>query len=141
MIENCAMDIAFGDAIRAARQSLGVKQEDLADRVGMKRSQLSRLENGNPKNPGVPTRQRLAAGLGISVDEVMRIGRDYIESSPMVVEVITEHGRRTLGSEHMDVRLRLKRLIDVVEWDVTRENEISEKLWEFAREDAQRRSQ
>ena len=141
MPQNCAMDIQFGDAIRAARQALGVKQEDLADRVGMKRSQLSRLENGNPKNPGVATRERLAAGLGISVEEILKIGQDYIDSSPLVVEVITEHGRRTLGSDHMDARLRLKRLIDVVEWDAARENEISETLWKFAREDAQRRSQ
>lgn len=98
------MDIAFGDAIRAARQSLGVRQEDLADRVGMKRSQLSRLENGNPKNPGMPTRQRLAEGLGISVDEVMRIGRDYIDSSPMVVQLQPDQVQHWVDTMRRDGR-------------------------------------
>lgn len=107
----------------------------------MKRPYLSALENGRPANPTYATRQRLAGGLGISVEEVMRIGQDYIDSSPMVVEVVTSHGAQTLGTEHMDERLRLKRLIDVVEWNPNRENRISELLWEFAREDAQRRSQ
>lgn len=50
-------------AIVQARKEEGLTQKDLAERCGMKASNLSRIENGNG-NPSLATLSRVAAGLG-----------------------------------------------------------------------------
>ncbi len=49
--------------IVAARKEEGLSQKDLADRCGMKASNLSRIENGNG-NPSLATLLKIAHGLG-----------------------------------------------------------------------------
>ncbi len=49
--------------IAAARLAEGLSQQELAERCGMKPSNLCRLENGNG-NPSVATLSRIAYGLG-----------------------------------------------------------------------------
>lgn len=46
-----------------ARIKEGLTQQELADRCGMKASNLCRLENGNG-NPSVATLEKIARGLG-----------------------------------------------------------------------------
>lgn len=46
-----------------ARMEEGLSQQELADRCGMKASNLCRLENGNG-NPSVATLEKIAKGLG-----------------------------------------------------------------------------
>lgn len=46
-----------------ARMEEGLTQQELAERCGMKASNLCRLENGNG-NPSVATLERIARGLG-----------------------------------------------------------------------------
>lgn len=46
-----------------ARIEEGLSQQELADRCGMKASNLCRLENGNG-NPSVATLEKIAKGLG-----------------------------------------------------------------------------
>lgn len=75
-------DVPFGLAIRVARDQAGLKQYELADKAEMIRTNLTRLERGNPKNPGMPTRIKLASALGLTVDQVMEIGRAYVASHP-----------------------------------------------------------
>ncbi|MBS5740295.1 MAG: helix-turn-helix transcriptional regulator [Adlercreutzia equolifaciens] len=45
------------------RQSCGLSQQEVADRCGMKQSNISRLENGNG-NPTISTLQKLAHCFG-----------------------------------------------------------------------------
>lgn len=46
-----------------ARMEVGLTQQELAERCGMKASNLCRLENGNG-NPSVATLEKIARGLG-----------------------------------------------------------------------------
>ena len=61
------MDIVqlLGSNVRAHRTRLGLSQEELAFRAGMKRSYLSDLERGT-RNPSVRALGRLAEALGLS---------------------------------------------------------------------------
>ena len=64
----CNMDlIAFGNRVRAARERLGITQEDLAARVGMSPSHMSIVERG-VKVPRMDTVVKLANELDVSAD-------------------------------------------------------------------------
>lgn len=60
-----------GHAIRSARMELGLKQIELADRVGTNQPYLSLIENGKTVNRGVII-QRLADALGREPGELIR---------------------------------------------------------------------
>lgn len=51
------------ESIVEARIAAGLSQKELADRCGMKATNLCRLENGNG-NPSVATLSKIAHGLG-----------------------------------------------------------------------------
>lgn len=53
-------------AIVAARQEQHITQQELADRTGIDRSDISKLENGSA-NPSLRTLKRLADGLGMQL--------------------------------------------------------------------------
>lgn len=53
-------------AIVTARQEQNLTQQELADRTGIDRSDISKLENGSA-NPSLRTLKRLAAGLGMQL--------------------------------------------------------------------------
>ena len=55
-----------GDAIRAARERLGLTQAEAARRCGMARQNWRRLERG-ASSPTVATLQRVAEGLGLEL--------------------------------------------------------------------------
>ena len=57
--------IAFGNRVRAARERLGITQEDLAARVGMRPSHMSIVERG-VKVPRMDTVVKLANELDVS---------------------------------------------------------------------------
>jgi len=56
--------IRLGKRVRALRREAGLSQEELAFRVGMKRSYVSDLERGT-RNPSVRALARLADGLSV----------------------------------------------------------------------------
>ena len=53
-------------AIIKARQEQNLTQQELADRTGIDRSDISKLENGSA-NPSLRTLKRLADGLGMQL--------------------------------------------------------------------------
>lgn len=72
---------AFGAAIRHHRQRSGLSQEDLADVAGIHRTYVSAVELGKVRL-GLAAAQRLAAGLGIPLSQMVleaeeRIARDH----------------------------------------------------------------
>lgn len=69
---------SFSQLIREAREKRGLKQEELAQRLGMKESQLHKYESGG-KRPDLETARMLERALGITLIE----------------EHIEEHGRQT----------------------------------------------
>jgi transcriptional regulator with XRE-family HTH domain len=56
--------------IRAARERAGFTQSQLAKRVGLAPNHVLRLESGQKINPRFETVARIAAELGLSLDEL-----------------------------------------------------------------------
>ncbi len=54
-----------GDAIKQARKSLNLTQEELAKRIGIQRAQVSKIENG--KNLTLATVSRAFNAMGLKV--------------------------------------------------------------------------
>lgn len=88
MPQNSGMPTSlFGRAVTEARAALGVDQQSLADAIGMKRSYLSKIENGHVKVPSNETQERVAAGLGLTIDALM----EY--AGPSLRRMIEEYDR------------------------------------------------
>jgi len=60
---------AFGKRVRALRTSLGMTQEDLAERCGLFRTYLSRIETGEA-NPTLTMIHALAVSLEVPVTDM-----------------------------------------------------------------------
>lgn len=64
----------IGDAIKQARQSKNLTQDELGKLIGVQRAQISRIENG--KNLTVSTITRVFQAMGISVKlEIGNLGK------------------------------------------------------------------
>lgn len=61
----------LGRNVREQRNRLGLSQEELAFRAGMKRSYLSDLERGT-RNPTVRALERLAEALAVEPAELLK---------------------------------------------------------------------
>jgi len=62
--------VAFGQAVRQARDKAGLSQEELAHRAGIDRSYMSSKERGG-QNVGMISAARIAQTLGMSLAELM----------------------------------------------------------------------
>ena len=60
-----------GDNIKRIRRKAGMNQQELAERCGISKSQLSRLESGEQDNPLIKTIIPIATALGVSLDEIV----------------------------------------------------------------------
>lgn len=132
------MAYQFGVLARAARESKQIPQEVLAAKIGMDRGYYSRLERGNPKNPGIGTREKIAAGLGMSLDEMIREATAWIETHPAQIDRIT---RVRVGNTFHETTegspvKRLQGLVQAVRWDADREAEVTARLVEYIKDDA-----
>lgn len=70
----------LGRRIRRRRHFLDLSQEDLADRAGIHRTQISFYEQGR-RMPLASTLVRLAAALGVSVDQLL-VGVEWEAAGP-----------------------------------------------------------
>lgn len=61
----------IGDNIKRIRKQSGLSQQDLAERCGISKSQLSRMESGEQENPLIKTIIPIATALGVSLDEIV----------------------------------------------------------------------
>ena len=57
----------FGQSIGAARKEQGLRQMDLAARVGLSRATIDALENGRASDIGVSRLSRILAALGLEL--------------------------------------------------------------------------
>ncbi len=71
---------AFGDRIRELRLAVGMTQEDLAERCGLFRTYMSRIETGKA-NPTLTMIHALADSLGVSVPALFGV---TVEAKPAV---------------------------------------------------------
>lgn len=99
---------AIGVAIRLARKTADLTQEDLADKAGVGRTALARIESGAQPNPELATLKALAGALGTTVKALVgeedtatqtsgKALADMLRNSPLAAEV-TEDEYRWLES-------------------------------------------
>ena len=67
--EEAALEFA-GDSISEARKRAGLTQKQLADKMGMPQSQISRIEK-HPDRTTLRTMKRVAAALEIDISALM----------------------------------------------------------------------
>ena len=61
----------LGDNIRRIRLAKDMTQGDLCRKLGLDRAYMSNVESGK-KNPTLSTIERIAKGLGVSMDELLK---------------------------------------------------------------------
>jgi transcriptional regulator with XRE-family HTH domain len=67
----------FGAAVRSSRATLGISQEDLADRAGLHRTYVSMIERGQ-RTASIAVVEKLAAALGTSMSALL----EKVETTP-----------------------------------------------------------
>lgn len=65
------MEQTFGMKLQALRRSKGVTQRDLAERVGVDFSYISKVENDRLPPPAAETIEKICKELGVATDELM----------------------------------------------------------------------
>ena len=83
------MEEAFGTRLRDLRRAKNISQRELADRVGVDFSYISKLENNRLPPPAADTVEKICAALGVSGDELLALAgkvpsdvAEIIASSP-----------------------------------------------------------
>lgn len=69
--------MTLGERMKGLRLSAGLTQEQLAERVGLKKQNISRYENSHCE-PNIRTAKRIAEALGVSIEE-MATDRDAMQ--------------------------------------------------------------
>ena len=105
------MEISLGKRIGMLRRQKGLKQEDMAERLGVSPQAVSKWEN-DQTCPDISLLPRLAELLGVSVDELLSGKR---EQQP-VVQVLPQEQRKPIK----DMMLRV--VVDSADGDKVRVN-------------------
>jgi transcriptional regulator with XRE-family HTH domain len=58
--------------IRAGRERAGLTQQELANRVGITRVYVAKLEGGDRDAPSLPVLERIAKALGMKLVDLLR---------------------------------------------------------------------
>lgn len=84
--------MTLGTIIREYRENNSLSMKDFADKCNLSKGYISMLENGvNPRNkkpiaPTIPSLKKVALGLGIDIDTLMRMLDDKQEISLNIVD-------------------------------------------------------
>lgn len=62
----------IGENIKKVRAKLGLTQDDLAKKADIKYTTLTKIESGVVKKPSVQTIAKIAKGLDITIDELIK---------------------------------------------------------------------
>lgn len=63
--------MTFGDNLKYLRLKAGLTQEELADKVGVKKQAISRYENSD-RQPNIRTAKRIADVFGVSLESMAK---------------------------------------------------------------------
>lgn len=83
------MSSEIGRKIRQARKKVGLKQWELAKKIGVSESRISQYENGT-QNPRVDTLQKIAEGLGITPVDIIGMEWFDMQLGPEKLEELRE---------------------------------------------------
>jgi len=86
---------AVAQRVKSERMQQGLRQEDLAERAGIKRPNIARLEKGFHM-PSIPTLQKVALALNLDMGSLMKLptisSEDMHEDSEMAESGLSEWG-------------------------------------------------
>lgn len=68
----------IGENIKRLREQRNIKQQEIADLIGMHRSNYSKIESGQ-REVSVIALDKIAAFFGITIDELVHLGNDLPE--------------------------------------------------------------
>jgi FMN phosphatase YigB (HAD superfamily) len=72
----------LGQRLQAARRAAGLTQQTLCEKANISYSTLAKIERGAIRSPSIFTIQSLVVALGISLDELLGIGKAAEEAVP-----------------------------------------------------------
>ena len=108
-----AQPIDLGERVRELRQTHGLTLEAAAQKTGLARSTLSKIENGL-MSPTYDALRKLATGLGISVPQLFTPPRDERISGRMAVTLSAEarqHATATYEHDMLAEALTRKKML------------------------------
>lgn len=70
----------IGERVRNIRGRLNLSQQDLAEKSGISKTQISRLENGEQNNPQIKTVISIATALNLTIEELIFGGESNTNS-------------------------------------------------------------
>lgn len=89
------MKQTFGQTLRELRRSKGISQRELAEKVSVDFSYISKLENDRLPPPAADTIVRICLALGVPADELLALAgkvpndiKETIGSSPAAMQFI-----------------------------------------------------
>jgi transcriptional regulator with XRE-family HTH domain len=114
------MEQTFGRALRELRRSKGISQRDLAEKVGVDFSYISKIENDRLPPPAADTIVKICEALQVSPDMLLTLSgkipselRDTIGSSPAAMQFIRSAQSMGLTEEEWkELTTQLKQLRD-----------------------------
>ena len=83
---------SVGIVLRAARVKAGISQETLAERAGVDRTFVGRIENGR-QSPTLDTLAKIAEALGVRPSAVLRWAEDWLSAH----DISDGEGQRSEG--------------------------------------------
>lgn len=109
---------SFGETIRELRRSKGVSQRELAEKVGVDFSYISKVENDRLPPPAADTIVRICDVLGVKSDDLLALTgkmptdvREMLSTSPAARQFIRQAQEMQLTDEEWQtLTRRLKRL-------------------------------
>lgn len=63
--------VLSGEHVCEKRQKQGMPQEELAEKTGMSRTQIGRIERGEAKNSRIDTVKKIANALQVNIEELL----------------------------------------------------------------------
>ncbi len=112
------MNQTFGQALRELRRSRGISQRDLAEKVGVDFSYISKIENDRLPPPAADTIVKICNALEVSPDSLLVLSgkipkelKEAIGSSPAAMQFIRSAQSMCLTAEDWKkLAKQLKRL-------------------------------
>jgi transcriptional regulator with XRE-family HTH domain len=103
---------SFGDGVQKARKAKGLSQQALADKAGMDRGNLSKIENGRGGIPTEQTIKRLTDALEITVADLMRYSgwsfvKPGVTAEYFVESLEEEEQEEAKANEYVEPTVRL----------------------------------
>ena len=84
----------FGNKIKKLRESVFLSQEDLAEKLGVHRNTLARIENGN-NFVSADTLENISTALGVNISELFQfdktIKKDRLKALKLRLEELDEN--------------------------------------------------